>query len=224
MKMKLLLGCTLMLPLSAWSASSARQDLTRVLAGKPDLSRGEELFRQCVSCHGTDGGGEVTGSVPRIAGQHYRVLARQIVDFRHGKRWDYRMEGVTSSHNAIPELQDITDVAWYVSTLDHDGSRGVGDGQNVERGAAIYSASCASCHGAQGEGDAAKEIPRLAGQHAGYLSRQIYDAVDERRPPLTKTHGKRFAPLEFLDVLGLSDYLSRIGWQQEAASPPQVSP
>ena len=223
MKLKLLLGCVIVLPLFAWGASASK-DLTQVLAGKPDASHGAEVFEKCSSCHGADGGGEVNGSVPRIAGQHYRVLARQLVDFRHGKRWDFRMEGVATSHNVMPELRDVTDVAWYVSTLERDGSRGVGDGQHVEKGAAIYGAQCASCHGAQAEGNDAKAIPRLSGQHAAYLARQIYDAVDGRRPPLSKTHGKRFAPFEFEEVLGLTDYMSRIGWRQATEAPATEAP
>jgi cytochrome c553 len=224
MKLKLLLGCAFVLPLFAWGASSARQDLAQVLAGKPDVTRGAELFEKCAACHGPDGGGNVNGSVPRIAGQHYRVLARQIVDFRLGKRWDFRMEGVATSHNVMPELSDITDVAWYVSTLERDGARGVGDGQHLEKGAAIYGAQCASCHGPQAEGNDAKEIPRLSGQHAGYLARQIYDAVDGRRPHLANSHGKRFKPLEFEEVQGLSDYLSRVGWRNTADAPATEAP
>ena len=64
-----------------------------------------ELFAQCASCHGPDGGGKTDGSMPRIAGQHYRVLAKQIVDFRHGKRWDFRMEGVATSHESFPSCR-----------------------------------------------------------------------------------------------------------------------
>jgi cytochrome c553 len=184
----------------------------------PDARRGEELFSQCTSCHSADGGGVAAGTRPRIAGQHYRVLVRQLVDFRRGKRWDFQMEGVATSHDIIPELQDIADVAWYVSRLTRDGVRGIGDGQYLEQGRTIYQSKCASCHGRNAEGSDARGMPRLAGQHAAYLARQIYDAVDGRRPPLTRTHRTRFAPLAFEEVLGLTDYLSRIGWN--ASLPP----
>jgi cytochrome c553 len=200
------------LPLLAVAESAAQRDFTRIVALQPDAGHGRELFAQCAACHGPDGNGATNGSIPRIAGQHYRVLLRQVVDFRHGARWDMRMEGVATSHEVIPELQDIADVASYVSTLRRDGARGVGDGAHVERGAAIYRKTCASCHGADAQGDDRQGIPRLAGQHAAYLARQIYDAVDGRRPPLARSHGKRFAPLDFEDVLGLTDYLARIGW------------
>jgi cytochrome c553 len=199
-------------PLVALGAGSRDSDFKGAIASKPNLGNGEALFEQCVSCHGRDGGGDVTGSIPRIAGQHYRVLVRQIIDFRYGRRWDARMEGVMAEHSVLAGNQDIADVAAYVSKLERDGARGVGDGQYVERGAALYAKGCASCHGANAEGDEARGIPRLAGQHAGYLARQIYDAVDGRRLPLTESHRKRFAPLVFEDVLGLTDYLARIGW------------
>ena len=206
---RILLLCV---PLVAVAEPATRRELGQVQAAQPEEAHGQKLFEACAACHGADGGGTVDGSVPRIAGQHFSVLARQIVDFRRGVRWDVRMEGVATRHEVLATPQDIADVAWFVSRLERDGRRGVRDGQFVERGAMIYAASCASCHGVDGAGNEQKQIPRIAGQHASYLSRQIYDAVDGRRPPLSKSHRKIFEPLGFEDVMGLTDYLSRIGW------------
>jgi cytochrome c553 len=213
----------LLLPPFAFGAASTKQEFTQVIAKTPDAAHGAELFEKCAACHGADGGGVIAGSTPRIAGQHYRVLVHQIVDFRHGNRWDFRMEGVATSHEVMPELQDIADVAWYVSTLERNGVRGVGDGQYVERGAALYQADCKSCHGAQGEGNNERDVPRIAGQHAAYLARQIYDAVDGRRPQLSSSHGNRFKRLSFAEVMGLSDFIARIGWKAEIP-PPEAPP
>jgi cytochrome c553 len=197
----------------ASAAESSRRELAAILAATPDVQRGQELFRNCVSCHGTDGSGDIAGSVPRIAGQHRSILVRQLLDFRRGKRWDFRMEGITASHNAIPERQDIADVTAYIAGLDWSGPRGMGDGLFVEQGQASFGANCASCHGAAGEGNEAHGVPRLGGQHAAYLSRQIYDAVDGRRPLLTRSHKRDFEKLAFEDVRGIADYLSRVGAQ-----------
>jgi cytochrome c553 len=206
----------ILLPALASGASREQNDLAQVRAAKADLEHGAELFQHCVQCHGADGGGTTNGSVPRIAGQYFDVLARQIIQFRNGKHWDMRMEGIATSHAILPRVQDIADVAGYVSSLSSDGRHGVGTGDYVEIGQAIYASGCASCHGASGEGDEPREVPRLAGQHAGYLARQIYDAVDNRRPALSASHRKRLAPLTFEEVLGITDYLSRIGWSPAA--------
>ncbi|HYG42258.1 MAG TPA: c-type cytochrome [Bordetella sp.] len=42
-------------------------------------------------------------------------------------------------------------------------------------------AACTSCHGAQGEGNAAAGFPRLAGQSANYLARQLADYAQGTR-------------------------------------------
>lgn len=213
MRSRLSILC-LLLPLIAAAATREQTEFTRAMSAKPDLEHGAALFAKCVECHGADGGGVATGSVPRIAGQHASVLVRQIVQFRGGKHWDMRMEGVASSNEILESPQDIADVAAYVSGLASAAKRGVGSGELVDRGEAIYQAGCASCHGASGEGDARHEVPRLAGQHAAYLARQIYDAVDDRRPALAASHRRRLVPLTFEEVQGLTDYLSRLSWDE----------
>jgi hypothetical protein len=39
----------------------------------------------------------------------------------------------------------------------------------------------------------------------------MYDAVDERRPTLVEIHARRIQPLDYDQVRGIADYLSRIG-------------
>lgn len=206
----------LLLPILALAAGSARRELADALKASPDPAHGEQLFAQCISCHGADGGGEANGSTPRIAGQHFRVLAKQLVDFRYGTRWDFRMEGMADRHH-LQGAQDIADVGAYVSQLRQPGKRGIGSGEYAADGARIYAAECRSCHGAEAEGSATG-IPRLAGQHFAYLMRQMYDAVDGRRPALSRLHSKRLAPLDFEQVRAVSDFLARIGWDPSDAA------
>ena len=50
-------------------------------------ARAEKLFyRKCAECHGADGGGDAERFFPRIQGQHYEYLLRQITWMREGKR------------------------------------------------------------------------------------------------------------------------------------------
>jgi len=52
-----------------------------------DNARAEKLFyRKCSECHGVDAGGNEDKFYPRIQGQHYEYLLRQITWMREGKR------------------------------------------------------------------------------------------------------------------------------------------
>jgi cytochrome c553 len=139
------------------------------------------------------------------------VLVKQLVDFQHGRRWDFRMEHFADRHH-LPDAQAVADVAAYVTQLEDPASPGVevGPGQLVEDGAGLYARLCASCHGPSGQGDAKHEVPQIAGQHYEYLRRQIYNAVDGRRPNFPAAHIRLFARLEHDDIVGVADYLSRL--------------
>ena len=202
----------------ASSAESARQELERARNLQADEERGEQLFAQCTACHGPEGAGDKNGSVPRIAGQHYSVLLKQLVDFRHQKRWDFRMEERANRAHLV-DTQEVADVAVYVSDLNPSSPPGMGEGTELAAGAALYETRCKSCHAQDGAGDGAKTVPRLAGQHYAYLMRQMYDAVDGRRPTLQRHHSERLEPLDFEQVRALSDYLSRLKPSGDAPTP-----
>jgi cytochrome c553 len=207
---RLLAGAAILL-LSAlsWAAPPARDEYESVLVRTPDRLHGETLFGNCARCHGAAGAGAQDGSVPAIAGQHFRVLARQLVDYRHDKRWDARMEHFADTPYVIA-TQDVADVADYISSLKRAGPGVAGDGEQLEHGARVYAQRCAGCHGPQGEGDKFKAYPRLAGQHYPYLLRQFHDAVEGRRPNFSPAHVRLLARLNRDDYVGMADYLSRI--------------
>jgi cytochrome c553 len=54
-------------------------------------------------------------------------------------------------------------------------------GQQIATSGAPGVAACASCHGARGEGNAASNFPRIAGQGEGYLARQLMAYADGSR-------------------------------------------
>jgi cytochrome c553 len=179
-------------------------------AGPPavDAGRGEALYATCAACHGASGMGQPDGPAPVLAAQHASVLSRQLADYRDGARWDPRMEHVARLR-AIGRPQEIAELAAFISRLDASSPAALGSGAELAAGARVFVMDCAGCHGATGQGDAARGIPRLAGQHHGYLRRQMQDAVEGRRPRLQGSHGARFVSLTAAEVDGLSDYLSR---------------
>jgi cytochrome c553 len=201
-------------------AETARQEFSAATRARPDLDRGAQLFRDCAGCHGTSGNGTDDGGVPRIAGQHFRVLVRQLVDYRHETRWDIRMEHY-AGRRLLADPQAIADVAAHAAQLSRDMPRNVGDGALVNHGAQVYAQRCAECHGPGGEGDDQKTTPRIAGQHYEYLLRQMYDAVDGRRPNFSAAHIRILARLERDDLVGVADFLARSEWKgaRQAAIP-----
>ena len=211
-------GALAVLSPAAVALSPAQQELQQVRQCKVDLDRGAALFRVCAGCHGAAGAGTADGMVPRIAGQHASVLEKQLVDYRYDRRWDLRMEQIADRHH-LADAQAIADVAAYVSRLHGDRPNGVGNGQLLEHGAGTYAALCRGCHGVDGQGDAQRSIPRIAGQQYEYLRRQIYDAVDGRRPNFSPAHIRLLARLDHEDIQALADYLSRLRATPAAESP-----
>ena len=66
--------------------------------------------------------------------------------------------------------------------------------QVVLHGGSAGTTPCAACHGAEGSGDAAAGFPRLAGQNAAYLTKQINDIRS----------GNRASPIMRAAVRGLT--------------------
>jgi len=205
-------------PPATAAVHAARRELQTVLRLKPHPMRGEELYRLCSMCHDHDAG-LPKGWVPGIAGQHARVIMKQLVDFRHGLRWDVRMQIMTGRH-VLKSSQDIADVASYVAGLTQTPPLAVGSGEELERGRALYEKRCLACHGRAGEGSNARLVPRLAGQDYNYLLRQLHDAIDGRRPELEVTHQRMLKPLDAADLEGLADHLSRFPLEAPAATEP----
>lgn len=204
----LLLALLSLVP-TAWAGSETERDYAVVLRSKPDLTHGQILFETCARCHGTNGAGASDGSVPSIAGQHFRVIARQLIDYRHDERWDVRMEHFADFPYLIFE-RDVADVAGYISSLARTGPRDVGDGKYLEHGGAVYGRHCGGCHGPAGEGNEARGYPRLAGQHYPYLVRQMHDALEGRRPNFSRAHVRLLARFDRDDIDGVADYLARL--------------
>jgi cytochrome c553 len=198
------------LPLMAGGASNAAQDSSDALHSRPDLDHGAALFQACAVCHGASGGGTPDGHVPRIAGQHFSVLVKQLVDYRSDRRWDPLMEYMADRH-LLKTAQDIADVAAYASGIETLPEAGVsvGSGEYLARGAEIYTESCVSCHGERGDGSGRQQIPRVAGQNYEYLVRQIHDAVEGRRPNFSASHIRLLKKLDYAGIMGVADFLAR---------------
>jgi len=197
------------LPAASMASDVVEQEFSTAIHARPSQMHGEALFNDtCIACHGPDGAGQPDGSVPSIAAQHSRYIIRQLVDYRHGRRWDLRMEHSTGPRRLV-NGQDIADVAAYVSRLPPPTAVDIGNGELATSGQLIYARACAPCHGNSGAGDDTSGVPRLAGQHYSYLLRQMIDAMQGQRPEFPREHSMLLQRLERNDLIGLADFLSR---------------
>jgi len=187
------------------------REFTEGASMQPNLAHGADLYATCAACHGGDGRGTEDGEIPAIAGQHGSVLLKQLTDFRHEQRWNERMQNFTDRHH-LSTPQDLTDVAAYVASLPRfpRTSGGIGDGANLREGASVYFQKCERCHGPIGQGDLLRNRPRLAGQHYGYLLRQLQETAAGERPGMDRQHVERLRELTPGQIRGVADYLSRL--------------
>jgi cytochrome c553 len=192
------------------AAAGPEAELRAVLEKIPNPQQGIRLFQICAECHGPHGAGNASGWPPEIAGQHPRVIAKELTDFRAGLRWYDPMERIAGRH-VLHTTQDIADVTSYVGSLPPSTDTSAGSGKWLERGGGIYASRCQSCHGSQGEGSDERFVPRVAGQQYEYLLRQLHDTVDGRRPNMRAQHLRLLESADMEDLEGLADYMSRLG-------------
>ena len=174
--MKSLLALSLSaLTLSTLMSVSAFSATETKAAAKPDLAKGEEKATQvCAACHTADG---TRGSPanPILQGQHPEYLAKQLAEFKAGKRANAVMSGMA----ALLSDDDMKNVAaFYASKQAKPGFAKNKDlvllGEKIYRGgiAAKQVPACAGCHSPTGAGIPA-QYPRLGGQHADYAEAQL---------------------------------------------------
>lgn len=150
-----------------------------------DAAAGQNKVMLCAACHSTDGN-SAAPNFPKLAGQGERYLLKQMKDIKAGST-PGAPEGVgrkvlemTGMLDAFSD-QDLADIAAYFAS--QKGSTGAADPALVERGEALWRGgklaegmpACTGCHSPNGAGLAAAAFPRLAGQHAQYVAKQLTD-------------------------------------------------
>lgn len=163
----------------------------------------------CERCHGAEGNGDNAGLVPRIAGQHYSVIIRQLADFQAERRHDPRMQQAVADHR-LRTPQSLADIATYVNLLHGTPPVSLGGAPSGDLGTRLYELNCSACHGAAAQGSDPDAVPRLADQNRDYLIRQFRDIAATLRPASGRLHAERLMPMQYQEREALADYLSRL--------------
>ena len=144
--------------------------------GADSQSAAEKASTTCQNCHGP-GGSSVAATFPRLNGQQADYMAAQLKSFRAHTRSDPHAMAYMWGMAAQLDDQLIADLAKYFAaqppTPPQSGGALAAEGQKVfESGAPADGVPpCQACHGAHGEGNGV--VPRIAGQHADYLKKQL---------------------------------------------------
>ena len=155
------------------------------------------------------GKGKKDGSFPVIAGQHRKVLIKQLADIRAKNRVNPTMYPFTDPQS-IGGPQAVADVTAYIASLPVPPDPGTGSGKQLGLGKNLYDKHCTQCHGDKGQGNNDAFFPKLQGQHHAYLLRQlkwIRDGYRKNSNPVMVNEVKSLSD-EHLDAI--ADYLSRL--------------
>ena len=127
----------------------------------------------CFMCHGLEG--ESSSEIfPRLAGQHWEYIAKQLENFKTGKRKSSAMNDMV----AKLKPEEMVALGRYFEKMSVP-AEPAKDAELAAVGKYVFYAgnkfsgvpACAGCHGKEAMGTSA--LPRLAGQYASYIETQL---------------------------------------------------
>lgn len=187
--------------------------LTLALGGsawaQADEARAKKIVSGvCFVCHGAEG--ESSSEVfPRLAGQHGEYIAKQLENFKSGRRKSTAMADMVAKltpdemqalgryfekmapPKEQPKDSDLAGVGRYIF---HAGNKFSGV------------PACASCHGKDALGTSS--LPRLAGQYASYTESQLKQFNQRERTNDNAVMHSIASKMTPLEMAAVAEYLS----------------
>lgn len=162
----------------------------------------------CFICHGAEG--ESSSEVfPRLAGQHWEYIAKQLDNFKTGKRKSTAMADMVArlTPDEMVALGKYFEKQAVHAAPPKDAAL-AGVGRYIFQYGNKYSgvAACMSCHGEGALGTT--NLPRLAGQYAAYIESQLKLFNQRERTndnAIMHSIASKMTPLEMAAV---AEYLS----------------
>ena len=170
-----------------------------------NLAAGEKIFMEgkgeappCMACHGDQGLGDDNMGTPRLAGQGFVYLRKQLYDFAANRRTDSTMGVMNGVARALSD-QDKADISAYESSRQADALAAASNMEEVKAAGMVpvgerflgkpivlYGIpeknvpACVSCHQYNGRG-AFPVYPAIGGQRYVYLVNQLKQWRDGSR-------------------------------------------
>lgn len=187
-----------------------------------NAANGEKQVAVCSACHGDDGN-SAAPNFPKLAGLGEKYLLKQLQDIQTGARPVAEMTGLLNDKS----LQDLADMAAYYAAqpMQLSGSLAkevqVNSGAKVDAlklGENVYRAgntetgvpACTGCHSPRGLGNNPAIYPRLGGQHAQYIEKQLRDfrAGNRTNDGDGQVMRQVAAHLSDAEIIALSNYIA----------------
>ena len=178
---------------------------------KVDLARAAEISGgRCALCHGAEGDSS-SPLYPRLAGQHHQYIAKQLGDFKSGRRKSDTMNGM--AQDLTPEEMLALGVYFEQKPTKPREAR---DADLAAVGRFIFQRgndfsgvpACAGCHGDKGHGT--EQLPRLAGQVPRYLEAQLKSFTTRARTNDNEVKHSVASKLTELEVKAVALYISTL--------------
>ncbi|MEM5296156.1 c-type cytochrome [Burkholderia sp. JPY481] len=180
----------------------------------------------CSNCHSVNGV-SVSPTFPKLAGQPREYLVNQLTDFKAHVRSDPNARRFMWGFTHLSETQ-IEQLAAYFSSQPPPVPRATADHRLIDSGRTIFLLgipdkgvpACSTCHGQHGEGTGG--FPRLAGQYADYVEKQILvfrSAGLRPRGEVMKTISDN---LSDRDIRAVAAFMEAFPAEAEAAADPAV--
>ena len=178
---------------------------------KVDLARAAEISGgRCALCHGAEGDSS-SPLYPRLAGQHHQYIAKQLGDFKSGRRKSDTMNGM--AQDLTPEEMLALGVYFEQKPTKPREAR---DADLAAVGRYIFQrgydfsgvAACAGCHGDKGHGT--EQLPRLAGQVPRYTESQLKSFNTRERTNDNEVMHSVASKLTELEVKAVALYISTL--------------
>ena len=189
------LACAFATASTVIAQGTATTDVDSIKAGA------EKAINLCSTCHGPRGV-STSPEFPILAGQQHDYLVAQLEAFRAKTRAEQIAHDFMWGIAGGLDDKMIDAVARYYSSQPPAPGR-PGDRNLIEQGKQLFDKgasdrgipSCASCHGAKARGSGV--FPRLAGQHAKYVRKQLeYIQGLVRNAPVMHGVVKDLTPVE----------------------------
>lgn len=133
-----------------------------------------EILAGCAACHGAAGEGNQALGAPPLAGQDEAYLARQLHNFKAGRRGYAEQDQAGQQMRAVASglgEEGITSLSAYFAGLPAVRLSVTSAGSPDD--AARYQSTCAYCHGEQAQGYPQMQAPNLRLLGGWYIDQQL---------------------------------------------------